>query len=149
MVITRMDTNHFPTVEVESFAGASAGINGMDLTIEDIDGVGSDAILYNPKGGAIVGNKLYFSDMYQQVIRYVDMDTAEVVTVAGQAGMTGFVDGVGTDARFYWDTGDFLSPGGCATDPDGKTIYISDGSNSAIRALDTETNEVTTFCRRI
>jgi hypothetical protein len=59
-----------------------------------------------------------------------------VTTVAGYAGYTGTVDGVGTSARFYY-------PYSITTD--GTDLYVADTNNNTIRKITASTGAVTTF----
>jgi hypothetical protein len=67
-------------------------------------------------------------------IRTIDTVSAKVTTIAGSS--SGYLDAVGTAARF-------ASPYGLALD--GDNLYICDGANFRIRALNVRTKEVTTF----
>ncbi len=63
---------------------------------------------------------------------------AKITTIAGRNGdQTGFADGDGAAARFYW-------PEGLVLDPTGEHLYIADSENHAIRKLTLATNQVTT-----
>jgi hypothetical protein len=63
-------------------------------------------------------------------------ETNTVTTVAGYAGYTGTVDGVGTAARFDY-------PYGITTD--GTNLYVADANNHTIRQIIVSTGTVTTF----
>lgn len=63
-----------------------------------------------------------------------------VTQLAGDTG-SGFVDGVGSDARFAGITCIALSP-------DGDTLYASDTFNGTVRAIDLDTRAVTTLAGR-
>ncbi|HYR86081.1 MAG TPA: hypothetical protein VE422_18485, partial [Terriglobia bacterium] len=80
------------------------------------------------------GRRLYVSDANS--IRSVDLDTAEVTTLAGIAGQTGAVDGFGSDVRFQSPTGLWSSNG---------ILYICDSSNLVIRKLDLASGNVSTI----
>jgi hypothetical protein len=58
-----------------------------------------------------------------------------VTTLAGN-GLASFADGVGTNARFNNNEGIALSY---------PTLYVADGSNNRIRAVDVTTGAVTTY----
>jgi hypothetical protein len=67
----------------------------------------------------------------------VEEDAANTVTtVAGYAGYTGTVDGVGTAARFDY-------PYGITTD--GTNLFVADANNNTIRQIIASTGTVTTF----
>jgi hypothetical protein len=66
----------------------------------------------------------------------VEEDANTVTTVAGYAGYTGAVDGVGTAARFDY-------PYGITTD--GADLYVADANNHTIRQIIVSSGMVTTF----
>jgi hypothetical protein len=123
---------------VATIAGASAA--------GDVNGLGSFARFRSPRG--IVGpsnDDLYVLESDGSRLRSVkylggprDSATSWAVSVAAgsEGGVSGYVDGLGSSARFN-------SPTGAAYAPDG-TIYISDSSNYRIRAYNTATRSVTT-----
>ena len=65
-----------------------------------------------------------------------DPNLGNVTTLAGN-GVGGFVDGTGTTARFH-------EPEGVAVAPNGN-IYVADGTNHSIRAINPTTGQVTTL----
>ncbi|HJL18243.1 MAG TPA: hypothetical protein RMH99_21445 [Sandaracinaceae bacterium LLY-WYZ-13_1] len=104
-----------------------------------VDDTGLDARFDSPRAMAITpdGSALYVAD--SGTIRRIALPSLEVTTVAGVWTMTDYVDAVGEDARFGFLVHDF------AFSADGRTLYIADRSNLVLRALDTDTNEVTTL----
>ena len=105
--------------EVITLAGvASAG---------SIDGNQSSARMFQPAGVATDGaGGLIVADRGNHTIRKVT-PAGDVVTLAGQAGSPGSVDGSGGSARFN-------SPGAVAVAGDG-TIYVADTGNHTIRKI--------------
>jgi sugar lactone lactonase YvrE len=101
-----------------------------------IDGTGSAARFYNPKGVAVdaVGN-VYVADTDNSTIRKVT-PAGVVTTLAGLAGNAGSVDGAGSAARFY-------NPRGVAVDAAGN-VYVADTFNQTIRKV-TPAGVVTTL----
>ncbi len=101
-----------------------------------VDGVGAAARFNDPTGIATdsAGN-LYVADSNNAVIRKITPD-GTVTTLAGTPGVTGSLDGLGADARFYY-------PYGLATDAVGN-IYVADGPNRTIRKI-TPDGTVTTL----
>jgi DNA-binding beta-propeller fold protein YncE len=71
-------------------------------------------------------NELYVADAVGQSIRKIT-EGAEVSIVAGDPLIPGFVDGVGTSAKFS-------SPTGVAVDIKGN-IYVADYINNCIRKI--------------
>ncbi len=62
-----------------------------------------------PGGIATDGKNLYVLDTYNHTIRKVEISTGEVMTLAGTAGVPGYSDGKGAEARFF-------APSGITTD---------------------------------
>ena len=91
------------------------------------DGIGTIAQFRNPWGVAVDdAGDVFVADMSNDTIRKIT-PTGVVTTLAGQAGMTGSVDGFGSQARFN-------SPYGVATDNAGN-VYVSDSANDTIRKI--------------
>ncbi len=84
------------------------------------------------------GEFLYFVDTFNQTIRRLGLETGQVVTLAGRAGIQGADDGIGEEATFE-------GPRGIAMDPGGDVLYIADGFNCTIRTVDVRTREVRTL----
>lgn len=105
---------------VSTLAGL-AGNPGSD------DGSGANARFRNPWGVAVDGaGNVFVADMSNQTIRKIT-PAGVVTTLAGQAGMTGSVDGIGSQARFN-------APYGVAMDHAGN-VYVSDSANDTIRKI--------------
>src|SRR5581483_7170456 len=93
------------------------------------------------------GGSLWFTDTGNDVIRRLDFATLEVTTHFGTPGMPGGSDGAGAQARFG-NPGLFnLWPGSMLFD-DAGTLYVSDGANHTIRAIDMATQQVRTIAGR-
>jgi streptogramin lyase len=92
------------------------------------DGVGTSAELAYPYGLVIdSAGKVFFSERSTDVIRMFDNVTYNVVTIAGTVSSAGYVDGVGTNAKFS-------TPGFLASDNYG-TLYVADFNSNKIRYL--------------
>jgi sugar lactone lactonase YvrE len=91
------------------------------------DGAGSAARFNNPAGVAVdsAGN-VYVADSGNHTLRKITSG-GSVTTLAGLAGVSGSVDGVGPAARFN-------QPYGVAVDSAGN-VYVADTFNSAIRKV--------------
>ncbi len=102
----------------------------------DADGIGL-ARLDRPRGlwGDGLGH-LYVSEVGNHAIRKVDLATGEVSTLAGLKGTSGFADGVGTAARFFFPNAIFGHGG---------YLYIVDDRNHVIRRMDIDSLEVESF----
>jgi sugar lactone lactonase YvrE len=96
-------------------------------SVGSADGTGGAAQFWRPQGVATdnAGN-VYVADMQNHTIRKVTPG-GSVSTLAGVAGSSGNVDGVGSVARFY-------SPYGVAVDSAGN-VYVADTQNHTIRKV--------------
>ena len=61
-------------------------------------------------------------DLENHLIRRIDTSSGAVITLAGQAGISGVSDGVGTAATFNW-------PGGVAMDAAGSVVIVVRGGS--------------------
>ncbi|HEU4889099.1 MAG TPA: hypothetical protein VFV49_14535 [Thermoanaerobaculia bacterium] len=116
-----------PGGQVTTLAGL-AGAPGY------VDANGSDARFLLATGlVADDDGNLYVTD--SNMIRRITPD-GTVSTVAGRPGGTGFTDGAGTNARFFWPYAASVDAGG--------NVYICDRVNQNIRKI-TPAGEVSTF----
>jgi mucin-19 len=101
-------------------AGSSNGEQGF------ADGIGTNALFYYAQALDVdsTGN-IYVADTYNVRIRMIS-PTGSVTTLAGD-GNNGFVDGIGTNARFFY-------PYGLAVDISGN-VYVADTHNNLIRKI--------------
>ncbi|OAM90502.1 hypothetical protein AW736_07605 [Termitidicoccus mucosus] len=101
---------------------------------------GAAAARFNSPSSIVIdadGATLYVADTGNQVIRKIDIPTAEVSILAGLPNDAGSTDGAHFAARF--DT-----PSGLALDADGN-LYVADTGNSTIRKIVIATGAVTTL----
>jgi DNA-binding beta-propeller fold protein YncE len=90
------------------------------------DGVSTNAQFNNPQGVAMdASGNLYVADSGNNTIREITQ-AGVVSTIAGQAGVSGSVDG--TNALFN-------QPTGIAVDSSGTIIYVADTGNNTIRSI--------------
>lgn len=122
--------------KVNVTTGAVTTVAGGVSTTGVTDGVGTAARFRQPYACVVLGGYLYIGDYEAYNVRKMNLSTLEVTTVAGLADTDGFVDGVGTNARFSQIYG---------ITSDGTSIYITDINNNAIRKLNPQTEEVTTL----
>jgi sugar lactone lactonase YvrE len=109
-----------PTGIVSTFAGLAEARGSTD-------GVGTAARFGGPSGiVADADGTLYVSDTENNTIRKITPDGA-VSTLAGTAGLSGHVDGIGSAARFS-------SPNGIALDGQGNLV-VADYSTGFIRKV--------------
>ena len=123
-------------------------------TVGWLDGYGTNARLNYPTGLSFAGGRIFVADNNNNAVRSVQVGfTADdddwfspnqgpplVTTVAGAgpgAG-AGYVDAVGTNAKFN-------NLQGVAADATGATIYVADTSNHLVRKIVVATRAVTTL----
>lgn len=80
----------------------------------------------------------YVADAGNHTLRRVVAATGEVSTVAGQAGVSGAVDGTGSEATFNL-------PSGLALDVAGGRLYVSDRGNHVVRVVELASRRVQTL----
>ena len=109
-------------------AGAVSTLAGMYNTAGSTDGTGSTARFNHPRGIAVdaTGN-LYVGDVNNYTIRKIT-PAGVVTTLAGTAGASGYVNGVGAAARFQGDLQ------GIAVDGAG-IVYVADHNNNVVRRI--------------
>lgn len=133
------DSSNSTVRKVELATGTVSTIAGTAGMSGSTDGSGTAARFKNPYGVAIDKGAatLYISDSTDNTIRMLVLATAAVTTVAGSAGMSGSVDGIGVAARFD-------APHGISADSAGN-LYVADGNNSLLRKIVLSTGAVTTI----
>ncbi len=82
------------------------------------------------------GGRLFVADSGHN--RILISDLAGRLQTAIGSGIEGFADGAANEATFR-------QPQGLALSPDGKTLYVADTRNHAVRRVDLSTNEVATI----
>ncbi|MFZ2958395.1 MAG: LamG-like jellyroll fold domain-containing protein [Candidatus Ozemobacteraceae bacterium] len=121
--------------KVDTKTGYTTTFAGTPLNAGNRNGDGNQALFYSPSGVTIWNGFLYVMNVSTCIISRVDLNTAQVSTLAG-AWAAGFVDGDGTAARFYnpyfGDAADGF-------------LYNSDYPSHAIRKTDLTTAKVTTL----
>lgn len=113
---------------VTTLAG-SPGVEGSD------DGNGASAKFKFPRGITTDRRNLYITDE-NDVVRQIVIATGVVTTLAGSAGESGYIDGIGQNARFF-------TPAGITTD--GTNLYLTDVNNLIIRKINISTREVSSL----
>jgi len=113
-------------------AGVVATVAGSPGDFGTADGIGSAARFNNPRSVAVdsAGN-IYVADQTNATIRKITA-AGVVTTLAGAAGVSGFLDGTGAAARFGKTT--FGGPLGVACDGAGN-VYVADTVNDEIRKI--------------
>jgi sugar lactone lactonase YvrE len=113
---------------IDVAAGSVETLAGVYGQIGASDGAGVQATFNLPSGLAFSGGQLYLADTENGTIRRIDLQTGAVTTVAGTAGQTGALDGIGADAQF-------AALNGLVADASGN-LYVGDTENDTIRKLD-------------
>ncbi len=126
--ITQNGSN-FVVTTVAGLAGSSGAV----------DGTNSVARFYHPSAVALDTNgNIYVADAYNYTIRQIrplaGTNNWAVTTIAGAAGVSGYLDGVGTNAHFSGYALANEGPSGLTVDLAGN-IYVSDSLSTAIRKI--------------
>lgn len=108
---------------------------GCSGTCTPTNGVGTNAVFCTISGMAVHSNILFVAE--SSFIRAVDLVSLTVDAFVGSSS-SGFVNGIGTMAKFAAYIGSLALD---STD----NLYVSDGANSAIRAVLLSTRAVTTL----
>lgn len=121
-----------------TLAGGDGLLEANLFAFGDKDGRGANARLQHPLAvcDARDGKHAFCCDSYNNKIKRISRD-GQAETFAG-SGKPGMGDGVGGKAQFW-------EPGGLAVSPDGRTLYVADTNNYAIRRVDTSSRAVTTL----
>ncbi len=124
--------------KVVAATGAVSTLAGLANQSGSRDGTGADARFGYPAALAFDGaGTLFVADQTNNLIRKVDLATAVVTTVAGEAGIAGSDDGVGTNAHFD-------SPASLALDGAGN-LFVGDTAMHTLRKIALASGTVTTF----
>jgi len=112
-----------------------SNISGLPGVAGFANGTGTNARFTYPESVAVdSGSNIYVADTGRNTIRKIT--PAGVVSVLAGSGVSGYLDGTGTNAQFY-------SPYGIAVDS-GSNVYVADKNNCCIRKI-TPTGVVSTF----
>jgi len=128
------------TVRRIDTAGNVTTIAGAAQQRMHLDGIGTAARFITPAGLSVVGQTLVVTDSGGSTVRLLDLMTLSLVTIAGNPGIAGAADGIGTAALF---TSPFYVANGGAG-----TLYVSDSGNSTIRKV-TLAGVVTTLAGQV
>jgi hypothetical protein len=120
-----------------------------------LNGVGTNAKLNKPSDLAMWHQSLFVADMYNQVVRRVDLATAAVTTLAGYPGVCGSFNGASTAATFCMFDSDptprigfsynYYQANLIADNSDtGQYLYVVDVNNN-VRQVDIVSGYVTTI----
>jgi DNA-binding beta-propeller fold protein YncE len=119
---------------------AGNGIGAFSGGIGYRDGKGTSALFSYPSHVAITpdGSILYAADN-GKMVRSIITSSGQTSTITGSAG-TGFQDGAAATAKF----GQIMA---VCVSPDGKTVFVADWGNGAVRAVNLQTRVVSTLAR--
>ena len=133
LYVADYSNNRIRAIDLASANNTVSTIAGSS-TPGHADGAGTTARFLQPAGLAVSGTTLYVADYSNNRIRAIDLASPNktVSTIAG-SGSRGHANGVGTAAQFNRPVGIAVS---------GNTIYVADGDNHRIRAIDIATKTV-------
>jgi sugar lactone lactonase YvrE len=130
------DTGNDTIRQIDLATAAVTTLAGAPGEEGSADGIGGAARFFGPLGiAADGGGNLFVADSFNHTIRRIEIASAAVTTLAGEAGQPGTAGGVGT-ARF-----DF--PTGIASDGAGG-LYVADTVNLQIRLVSVADGDVVT-----
>jgi hypothetical protein len=122
--------------QIDISTGVVTTVAGSAGTSGTTDAIGTSARFNTPCGLATDGVNLYIADQQNHSIRKMSLSTKSVSTLAGISGTSGFLDAIGTNAKFN-------QPSNLTTD--GENLYIADAMNYRIRTVVLSTGAVTTL----
>ena len=134
-----VDTYNHVVRSMNILTGEVRTFVGYPLASGAQDGIGTNARFNSPKRGVRIGEKLYVVDTGNHTIRCIDVNTKEVTTLAGKAGIVGATD----QAEGADEIARFNSPGDITTD--GTFLYVTDTGNHTIRKVNPLTGMVKTI----
>jgi len=143
VVVADQDNNKVRMIDILTGAVTTLAGSGAEGSS---DGSGTSATFLYPRGVATTpdGAAVLVSDSGNHRLRRIQIDGAVVSTLAGQVSDEGigieggYVDGIGSDARFSW-------PCAIVITPDGTSAFVADASNARVRRVDLSTASVTTL----
>ena len=135
MYVADSETSSIRSVDALSAHHVRTLVGSGLFEFGDVDGQASRAQLQHPLGIDYDGGTVLIADTYNHKIKRLGTDSLMVSTLAGN-GVAGHDDGPSANATFY-------EPGGLAIC--GSTIYVADTNNHAVRAIDLNTEMVSTL----
>jgi hypothetical protein len=107
-----------------------------------LDGVGTYALLGEIDTVGVANGRVYFGDKSNKLIRFMDITTKKITTIAGDyAGTSTGIpgnDGIGTNAVLD-------KPSGFSFSPDGNILYFCESSKNVVRSMDLTTSQISTI----
>lgn len=130
------DTNNSTIRRINILTQAVETLAGKAGQSASVDATGTEALFMMPSGITSDGENLYVSDFAASTVRKIVMSTKVVTTIAGLAGNSGAVDGVGSAARFNQPSAVLVH---------GDILYLSDKASHSIRKIVLSSGQVTTL----
>lgn len=118
--------------DVRTLIGTSKLPRNRLFTFGDVDGAKEKALLQHPLGVSYYDGKVYVADTYNNKVKVVDAQSGDVATLIGSK-----------DPGNSDDPATFDEPGGLFVS--GKTLYIADTNNHAIRVYNFDSKQVRTL----
>lgn len=118
--------------DVRTIIGTSKLPRNRLFTFGDVDGEKEKALLQHPLGVSYYDGKIYVADTYNNKLKVVDAQSGDVATLIGSK------DPGNSDEPAKFD-----EPGGLFVS--GKSLYIADTNNHAIRVYNFDTKQVSTL----
>lgn len=133
------DTFNGTVRSVDTQTAAVTTLAGAAQKLSTSDGIGAEARFTGPRGLGLSpdGATLFAAD--GPTLRRIDVATGAVTLVAGVASEEGYVDGSALEARLGYLLHDL------AVTSDGSQVLIADRSNDVIRAMDVESEALSTL----
>ena len=99
------DTSNYTIRKIVISSGVVTTLAGTARSYGSTDGIGTTAEFYYPMGITSDGINLYIADTFNHTIRKIFISTGEVITLAGTAGHSGYLDDSLTSATFHFPLG--------------------------------------------
>ena len=132
------DTGNNTIRRIDLVTGNVTTLAGTPGQAGDTDGSGNRALFNGPTSVALGGDSDPFAlvaDRLNSTIRYIDLSTKVVTTLAGTTADDGNEDGITGAIRFYMPTS-------VAVSADGKRALVADTGNQVIREIILDTDHV-------
>jgi hypothetical protein len=111
-----------------TFAVTTVAGNGTPAIVDGLGGPTGPARIDRPRGITSDGTSVYWVEFNQHVVRQAVVASLDVSTLAGAAGMPGYVEGTGAAARFRF-------PFSVAYHFPSRSLFVVDSGNYVIRRI--------------
>ena len=136
LFIADMLNNRIRNILINPSGGAVTSTYAGNSQSAYANGVGTLSRFNAPTGIASCQANLYVTDQRSHLVRMIVVATSLVSTIAGSPTISGAIDGVGTNSRFF-------SPIGIACDTN--SLYVADSGNGRVRKISRSTSNVSTL----